>query len=97
MLSVQANIEALYSSLSIPTLLFNRDADGNWFKPWQNSAADSVFRNFDINEQPLFKLELIDSLSKSGTSSFHYPLIDAVEDFLFIATPVEEDLSLIHI
>lgn len=88
----QQNIEALYSNLPIATVLFERDDDGLWCKLWQNSAADAIWNHFDINSEPLFKLELMDALSRIAPSIFTYQIPNAIDRYRFIATPHHEAL-----
>lgn len=57
---------------------------------WQNLSAEGVWGAFDVTSQPLFKLELIDALSKLVPSSFFFPVDNAFEDYQFITVPVND-------
>ncbi len=96
MSSIESSIEKLYSSLPIATALFYRDDDGNWLRTWQNASAESVWGHFDIDHHPLFKIEMIDALSKVVTSTFDFPISNAVENYQFIATPIQEKFVLVQ-
>ncbi|MEA1990517.1 MAG: ATP-binding protein [Pseudomonadota bacterium] len=88
----QKNVENLYSTMPIATSLFERDEDGVWRLLWQNQAAITIWDDFDIAVNPMFKLELMDALSKVAPSSFSYQIPDAIENYRFIATPNNDTL-----
>ena len=90
--SFKTDVQNLYSNLSIATVLFERNEDGIWQRLWQNEAAHSVWGEFDVLEDPLFKLELMDALSQLVPSVFRYQIPGAIENYRFIATPREESL-----
>ncbi|WP_051640649.1 ATP-binding protein [Thiomicrorhabdus sp. Milos-T2] len=88
----QNNVETLYTDLPMATALFERDDDGLWQLLWQNSAALSLWGEFDVSVNPRFKLELMDALSKVTPSIFSYQLPNAIESYSFSATPNEDCL-----
>lgn len=88
----QHNVETLYTDLPMATALFERDEDGLWQLLWQNSAALSLWGEFDVSVNPGFKLELMDALSKVTPSSFSYQLPNAIESYSFTATPNKDCL-----
>lgn len=94
--AVRKNLEALYAKLPIATALFQRDENGVWSKLWQNTVATSIWGEFDVASQPVFKLELMDALSKVVPSSFEYEIENTVESYQFIAIPHEEDLLIVQ-
>lgn len=88
----QKDVENLYSAMPIATSLFERDEDGVWGLLWQNQAALTIWDDFDIAVNPMFKLELMDALSKVAPSSFNYQIPGAIENYRFIATPNNDAL-----
>ena len=88
----QKDVENLYSAMPIATSLFERDEDGVWGLLWQNQAAIIIWDDFDIAVNPMFKLELMDALSKAAPSSFNYQIPGAIENYRFIATPNNDAL-----
>jgi len=88
----QQQVQDLYLSLPVATVLFERDEDGIWHKLWQNPAAHSLWGDFYLAHNSHFKLELMDSLSQIAPSFFDYQVPDAIETFRFIATPYKESV-----
>jgi len=92
MQSFQQQVQDLYVLLPVATALFERDDDGVWHNLWQNPAAQALWADFDLTQNPRFKLELMDSLSKVAPSTFDYQVPGAIETFRFIATPFKESV-----
>ncbi|WP_321324610.1 ATP-binding protein [Thiomicrorhabdus sp.] len=88
----QQQVQDLYLSLPVATALFERDEDGIWQRLWQNPAAHSLWGDFNLAQNPRFKLELMDSLSQIAPSFFDYQVPGAIETFRFIATPYKESV-----
>jgi len=90
MQAFQQQVKDLYVSLPVATALFERDDDGLWHNLWQNPSAKALWNEFDLTQNPRFKLELMDALSKVAPSSFDYQVPGALDTFRFIATPYKD-------
>lgn len=83
----QKNIEQLYRRLPIATTLFEPDDEGGWQLVWMNTTATKVLADFELSEHPMFKVELMDALSKSTPSMFNYNFNESSSSYCCTATP----------
>lgn len=95
MLKIKDNIEQLYTNLPTPTALFIKDDSGSWLLEWQNSAAQRYWGELNLSEHPGLKLEIMDCASKVGSHSFHYHIPTSVDQYSFVATPINNNNSAI--
>lgn len=89
MKDIKPKVEQLYESLPVACVLFGRDDDGGWSLLWQNASAISVWQDFEIDDHPMFKLELMEVITKNSSSSFDYQLPNLLNSYQFIAIPFD--------
>ena len=92
---IHTKVSALYDNVDIAYALFFRDEDAALHMQWQNTAAANLIDEGDFS-QPLFKLELMDCLSKQQPHTFDYAFSPSLTKMQFIATPFDDSSVLVQ-
>lgn len=80
--------------LALASSLLRKNEDAEWQLVWQNSAAESLWGNYDLDVDFDLRLNLLDAFTRSTPTSFTQQIEGTIQPFRFIATPYEGDLLL---
>ena len=85
------DLQTIFADMAIATAIIKRNEDSQWSIVWQNSAATSLWNQYDIDEDFDLKLALMDAASKTGASSFVCKLAKNIQPFRFIVSAYSDN------
>jgi len=93
-MNVNTALIDLYQDSALAVAFIQRLDDADWQILWQNSTANMLWGNYDLNQDVELKLRLLSALQTSSAKSFNHFPINGVQTYQFILNHYQDGFIL---